>query len=69
MKKLFVVMLVALLLLGAGCSSNDGTGEVFAKINGEPVYQEEMDYYFAAISAFKASVKAGTILFKSPTKP
>lgn len=26
-------------------------------------------YYFAAISAFKASVNAGTILFKSPTKP
>lgn len=49
LKKLLVILMVALmsLCLFAGCSSGNNHGGVIGTVNGEKVYQDEMDYYFA----------------------
>jgi parvulin-like peptidyl-prolyl isomerase len=49
LKKLLVILMVALMSLGllAGCAGNDNHGGVIGTVNGEKVYQDEMDYYFA----------------------
>lgn len=46
LKKIIAALLVSVMFLFAGCGASDNGG-VIGSVNGQDVYQDEMDYYFA----------------------
>lgn len=46
MKKLLLIFLISGMLLFAGCTNRDH-GDVIGLVNGQKIYQDEMEYYFA----------------------
>ncbi len=46
MKKLLIVLCILVALIIAGCSSDNGAGEVIGSVNDENIYASEYDYYF-----------------------
>ena len=46
MKKVLVIVLMSVMLLFAGCGSDD-RGQVVGTVNGQEIYQDELDYYFS----------------------